>query len=143
MLCWLCVSLGVKLVPCNLRVVAVLLLRGGTWMSFLNLDSGIIALNMELSSKMLNKTLICSPYLSAHVFCNSPIWNVKFDELDFFPSLNWIFLPAVACKIQVWNKLNIKFIKVNILKLENCKNQVHGGLSVRNKNHWQKWSGCN
>ena len=31
-------------------------------------------------------------------FLNSPVWNIKFDELDFFPSLNWIFLHAVACK---------------------------------------------
>ena len=29
-----------------------------------------------------------------------------FDEVDFFPSLNWIFLPAVP----VWNRLKIKFI---------------------------------
>ena len=24
-------------------------------------------------------------------FCNSPVWYIAFDELDFFPSLNWIF----------------------------------------------------
>ena len=40
-----------------------------------------------------------SPYLSALDFWNSPVWNIMFDELDFFPSLNWNFLPAVACKI--------------------------------------------
>ena len=34
---------------------------------------------------------------------------IEFDELDFFSSLNWIFLPAVACRIQ----LKIKFIKLN------------------------------
>ena len=53
-------------------------------------------------------------YLSAVYFCNSPVWNIEFDELDFFPSSNWIFLPAVACKIQVWNRLKIKFIKLDI-----------------------------
>ena len=55
-----------------------------------------------------------SPYLSALDFCNPPVWNIKFDELDFFLSLNWIFLPAVACKIQVWNRLKIKLIKLDI-----------------------------
>ena len=47
-----------------------------------------------------------SPYLSALDFCNSPVWNIKFDKLDFFPSLN--------CKIQVWNRLKIQFIKLYI-----------------------------
>ena len=55
-----------------------------------------------------------NPYLSALDFCNSSVSNIQFDELDFFPSLNWIFLPAVACKIQVWNRLKIQFIKLDI-----------------------------
>ena len=42
-----------------------------------------------------------TPYLSALDFCNSPVWNIEFDELEFFPSLTWIFHPAVACKIKV------------------------------------------
>ena len=54
------------------------------------------------------------PYLSALDFCNYPVWNIEFEELDIFPSLNWIFLPAVACKIQVWNRLKIKFVKLDI-----------------------------
>ena len=33
-----------------------------------------------------------SPYLSALDFSNSPVWNIEFDELDFFP---------------VWNQLDI------------------------------------
>ena len=48
-------------------------------------------------------------------------WILQFSSLKyrvwwtgFFPSLNWIFLPAVAWKIQVWNSLKIKFIKLNI-----------------------------
>ena len=32
----------------------------------------------------------------------------------FVSQLNWIFLPAIACKIQVWNRQKIKFIKLNI-----------------------------
>ena len=35
-------------------------------------------------------------------------------ELDFFLSLNCIFLPAVACKIQVWNRQKIQFLKLDI-----------------------------
>ena len=59
---------------------------------------------------------ILTPYLSALDFCNTPVWSNKFDKLDFFHSLNWIFLPTVACKIQVWNRLKIKFIKLVISK---------------------------
>ena len=55
-----------------------------------------------------------SPYLSALDFCNFPVWNIKFDELDCFPRLNWIFLPALVCEIQVWNRLKIQFIKLDI-----------------------------
>ena len=47
-----------------------------------------------------------SPYISALDFCNSTVWNIKFVELDFS--------AAVACKIQVWNILKIKFIKLDI-----------------------------
>ena len=39
---------------------------------------------------------------------------LEFGELDFFPTLNWIFLPVVACKIQIWNRLKIQLIKLNI-----------------------------
>ena len=28
--------------------------------------------------------------------------------------MNWIFLPSVACKIQVWNRLKIQFLKLDI-----------------------------
>ena len=74
-------------------------------------------------SNVLNSGQFCffmnqSPYVSALGFWNSPVSNIKFDELDFFPSLNWIFLPAVACKIQVWNRLKIKFmVKMSGLKI--------------------------
>ena len=54
------------------------------------------------------------PYLSALDFCNFPVWNIEFDELDCFPRLNWIFLPALVCEIQVWNRLKIQFIKLDI-----------------------------
>ena len=47
-------------------------------------------------------------------FCNSLVWSIKFDDLDFCHSLNRIFLPAVACKIQVWNRPKIKFTKLDI-----------------------------
>ena len=43
------------------------------------------------------------------------VLNIKFDELDFFPRLNWIFLPALACKIPVHQNW--------YFKLKNCKNR--------------------
>jgi hypothetical protein len=49
-------------------------------------------------------------------------WFLQFSSLKcqvwltwfFFPSLIWIFLPTIVCKIQVWNGLKIKFIKLEI-----------------------------
>ena len=65
-----------------------------------------------------------SPYLSALDFCNSSVWNIKFDELDFFLSLNWIFY--VCCSLQTSSlKLNKNPVhQTGYFKLENCKNQV-------------------
>ena len=78
----------------------------------------IVAAAYALKKQMKQNTIHFdqpSPYLlSALDFCNFPFWNIEFDEVDFFPSLNWIFLPAVACKIQVWNRLKIQCIKHDI-----------------------------
>ena len=54
-------------------------------------------------------------YLSTLNFCKSSsfrcqVWWTGF----FFPSLKFIFLPAVACKIQVWNRQKINFIKLDV-----------------------------
>ena len=56
-----------------------------------------------------------------------PVWWTR-----FFPSLNWIFLLAVACKIQVWNKLKIKFIKLDISnwRITKIKCRKIGGLGL-------------
>ena len=45
--------------------------------------------------------IMLSPYLSELDFSNSPVWNFQFDELIFFPSLNWIFTACVAYKNPV------------------------------------------
>ena len=67
----------------------------------------------------LSETL--TPYLSALNFCNSPVWIIKFDEQDFFSSLNWIFLPALVGKIQIWNRLTPcwSVLELKKIKLEN------------------------
>ena len=53
---------------------------------------------LDITKLQLNKPPI---YLHL-IFANHPVLDVKCDELDFFfPSLKFIFLPAVACKIQV------------------------------------------
>ena len=54
-----------------------------------------------------------SPYLSALDFLNFPVWNFKFVELDFFPSLNWIYTACVTCKNPVQTKKKIQFIKLS------------------------------
>ena len=42
-----------------------------------------------------------SSYLSALDFWHSLVWNVEFDELDFFSSLNWIFASYTGSKNPV------------------------------------------
>ena len=53
-------------------------------------------------------------YLSALDFWHSPVWNFKFDELDFFPILNWMFTACVTCKNPVQTRKRIQFIKLKI-----------------------------
>ena len=53
-------------------------------------------------------------YLSALDFWHSPVWNFKFDELDFFPSLNWIFAGYTGSKNPVQTGKKIQFIKLEI-----------------------------
>ena len=69
---------------------------------------------LDFTTSLCKGFIAHSSYLSALNFCNSPVWNIDFDELDFFSILNWIFLSAVACIIRVWNRLKIKFIKLDI-----------------------------
>ena len=40
-------------------------------------------------------------YLSALDFFNSLVWNIEFDELDLFISLNSIILSAVKFKFEI------------------------------------------
>ena len=40
-----------------------------------------------------------SPYLTELDLSNSPVWNFQFDELIFFPSLNWIFTTKIQFKL--------------------------------------------
>ena len=53
-------------------------------------------------------------YLSALDFWRSPVWNFEFDELDFFPSLNWIFAGYTGSKNPVQTRKKIQFIKIEI-----------------------------
>ena len=53
-------------------------------------------------------------YLAALDFWHSPVWNFKFDELDFFPSLNWILAGYTSSKNPVQTRKkssssNLKF----------------------------------
>ena len=67
-------------------------------------------------------------------------------QFEILSLMNWIFLPAIACKIPVWNRLKIKFIKLDIsnwriAKIE-CK-QI-GGKSLAESFAYQEKSpeGC-
>ena len=83
---------------------------------------------------MLQRANKILPLFTTFDFWNSPVLNFKFDELDLFPSLNWIFTGCVACKnpLQTRKKFQttLDFIGKNPVyqtqnfKLENVKNQV-------------------
>ena len=63
-------------------------------------------------SRQLWSFQIHTPYLSELDFSNSPVWNIKFDELDFFPSLkltgiffqfNLIFFSSFMARVKYFD----------------------------------------
>ena len=55
-------------------------------------------------------------------FWYSLVWNIEVDAMGFFFYYELDFLSTVACRIQVWNKLKVKSIKLDTyFKLENVK----------------------
>ena len=66
--------------------------------SWCQIDPIVILLNLEHTTQQLKL-----PYLHLFFAILQFEIHIEFDELNFFPSLTWIFLPVVACKIQVWN----------------------------------------
>ena len=87
--------------------------------SWCQIDPIVNLLNLEHTTQQLKL-----PYLHLIFAILQFEIHIEFDELNFFPSLNLIFLPVVACKIQVWNRPKIKFIKLDISKWRIAKNQV-------------------
>ena len=61
------------------------------------------------------------PHLSALDFCNSPVWNMEFDELDFYSISN---LNFTGIKIQFKLRKQNPVSQTRYFKLENCKNQL-------------------
>ena len=70
------------------------------------------------------KVVFITLYLSALDFWYSLAWNFEFDELDFFPCLNWIFTACVACKNPVQTRKKNHVHQTWNFKLNNVKNQV-------------------
>ena len=51
-------------------------------------------------NKILNSMVQShSPNISALDICNSPVWNIEFDELDFFPS--FCLMQPVKFKFEI------------------------------------------
>ena len=77
--------------------------------------------NHEFLSGKDNETH--SPYLSALNICNSPVWNIEFDELEISLFQTWILQATTGRKIQF--KLGKNPVhQTRYFTLENCKNQV-------------------
>ena len=73
------------------------------------------------------------PYLSALDFSNSPVWNIKFDEMDFFPSLKYLiqksqfrnpfrWVRVIKNIISKWTKM--KFSRLHTGNV-NCRKGVN------------------
>ena len=67
--------------------------------SFCPKDNEFIPIPMTATEALDIKCKI-DPPIYLHLIFAILQFEILSDELDFFPSLNWIFLPAVACKIQ-------------------------------------------
>ena len=68
--------------------------------------SARIKLNYHIFAFLWGSGIAGSPTINLHLIFE--IFQFEISSLMnwiYFPSLIWIFLPAVACKIQVWNKL--------------------------------------
>ena len=87
-----------------------------------------VALSKVKRQARLNKTpepiIRLSPYLSELDFSNSPVWNSQFDELIFFPSLNWIFTACLACMNLVQTRKKKSVHQTGYLKLDHVRNHV-------------------
>ena len=71
---------------------------------------------------------ILTPYLSALDFWHSIVWNFEFDELDFFPSLNCIFIACVACKNPVQTRKKSSSSNLIFQTGEKNQMQINRGL---------------
>ena len=81
-------------------------------------DSQLNQRSCTLESKELEILSICTWFLT--------LSSLKFrvDELDFSPSLNWIFTAFVACKNPVQTRKKNPVHQTRNFKLKNIKNQV-------------------
>ena len=75
-------------------------------------DSYFLLFGTILNEWYTNWSVTLSSDLSALDFWHSLVWNFEFDELDFFPSLNWIFTACVVYKNPVQTRKKIQFIKL-------------------------------
>ena len=69
-------------------------------------------------------TAIHTPYLSALDFCNSPVLNIQFDELDLLSISNLNFTDYSRQKNSVQTGKKNPVHQTQYFRLENCKNQV-------------------
>ena len=77
-------------------------------------------------SRQLWSFQIHTPYLSELDFSNSPVWNIEFDELDFFPSLKYQvpksqfrnpfhWVRVVKNVISKWTKMKISQVSISLI----------------------------
>ena len=65
-----------------------------------------------------------TPYLSALDFYNSPVWNIKFGELNLFFEFNCFFVACTGSKNSFLNWKKNPVDQTRIFKLKNVKNQM-------------------
>ena len=93
------------------------LFRNARYVFFFSLASRACMLTY-LQGRRVASSSWCKTYMQWGVLWDSPpiYLHLIFAILQFKISskMNWIFVLAVACKIQVWNRLKIQFIKLDI-----------------------------
>ena len=70
-------------------------------------------------------------YLSALDFWHSLVGKIKFNQLDFFPILSWIFAGYTGSKNPVQTRKKIQFIKLEILINKECQKSSADRQKVR------------
>ena len=62
---------------------------------------------------VFHPSFLVLPHINLFLNFDIPSLKIKFDELDILSISNWTFASYTGSKNQVWNRQNIKFVKLD------------------------------